>query len=99
MPKVTVSCLRRADSTIQGAETHGLIGDTAIALLQAGAQTDKRDSDGFLALDLAPDKGVRTPYRSPIHLFSTSIYPLNLLNPLQVRKYIEREAENEGIEL
>ncbi|KAI0443283.1 ankyrin [Xylaria telfairii] len=52
------------------AEGHG---DTAIALLKAGAETDKQDSDGYLALDLAPDK--------------------------EVRKYIEREAENEGIEL
>ncbi|KAJ2988012.1 hypothetical protein NUW58_g4199 [Xylaria curta] len=52
------------------AEGHG---DTAIALLKAGAATDKRDLDGHLALDLAPDKAVR--------------------------KYIEREAENEGIEL
>ncbi|KAK8126303.1 ankyrin repeat domain-containing protein [Apiospora kogelbergensis] len=48
-------------------------GATAVALLKAGADTDKKDSDGFLALDLAPDK--------------------------EVRKYIEREAENEGIEL
>ncbi|KAI0188391.1 ankyrin repeat-containing domain protein [Astrocystis sublimbata] len=52
------------------AEGHG---DTAIELLKAGAETDKRDTDGYLALDLAPDK--------------------------QVRKYIERAAENEGIEL
>ncbi|KAH8156913.1 hypothetical protein CIB48_g11336 [Xylaria polymorpha] len=52
------------------AEGHG---DTAIALLKAGAATDKRDLDGYLALDLAPDK--------------------------EVQKYIEREAENEGIEL
>ncbi|KAI0907888.1 ankyrin [Ustulina deusta] len=52
------------------AEGHG---HTAITLLKAGAETDKRDSDGYLALDLAPDK--------------------------EVRKYIEREAENEGIEL
>ncbi|KAI1137069.1 ankyrin repeat-containing domain protein [Hypoxylon sp. FL0543] len=49
------------------------LGATAVALLKAGAETDKRDSDGFLALDLAPDK--------------------------EVRKYIEREAENEGIDL
>ncbi|KAK7969763.1 hypothetical protein PG988_008836 [Apiospora saccharicola] len=52
------------------AEGHGA---TAVALLKAGADTDKRDSDGLLALNLAPDK--------------------------EVRKYIEREAENEGIEL
>ncbi|KAI1079396.1 ankyrin repeat-containing domain protein [Whalleya microplaca] len=52
------------------AEGHG---DTAVALLKAGAEIDKKDSDGCLALDLAPDK--------------------------EVRKYIAREAENEGIEL
>ncbi|KAI0172360.1 hypothetical protein GGR52DRAFT_466213 [Hypoxylon sp. FL1284] len=51
------------------AEGHG---DTAVALLKAGADFHKRDSDGCLALDLAPDK--------------------------EVRKYIEREAENEGID-
>lgn len=44
-----------------------------MALLKAGAETDKRDSDGYLALDLAPDK--------------------------EVRKYVEREAEKEGIDL
>ncbi|KAI0599302.1 ankyrin repeat-containing domain protein [Biscogniauxia sp. FL1348] len=57
-------------------DSHGnvyYIGDAAVALLKAGAETDKRDSDGYLALDLAPDK--------------------------EVRKYIEREAENEGIDL
>ncbi|KAI0141294.1 ankyrin repeat-containing domain protein [Pestalotiopsis sp. NC0098] len=48
-------------------------GAAAVALIKAGAETDKRDADGHLALDLAPDK--------------------------EVRKYIEREAENEGIDL
>ncbi|CAK7232883.1 putative ankyrin-repeat protein [Sporothrix bragantina] len=38
------------------AEGHG---DTAVALLKAGAETDKKDQDGHLALDLAPDKEVR----------------------------------------
>lgn len=52
------------------AEGHG---DTAVALLKAGAETDKKDTDGYLALDLAPDK--------------------------EVRKYIEKMAEQEGIEL
>ncbi|KAK3363023.1 ankyrin repeat domain-containing protein [Lasiosphaeria hispida] len=52
------------------AEGHG---DTAVALLKAGAETDKKDMDGCLALDLAPDR--------------------------DVRKYIEREMEREGIEL
>lgn len=34
-------------------------GDTALALLKAGAETDKRDSEGHLAIDLAPDAKVR----------------------------------------
>jgi hypothetical protein len=34
------------------------IGDTAVALLKAGAETDKKDSDGFLAMELAPDAQV-----------------------------------------
>ncbi|TAQ89464.1 hypothetical protein B7494_g2211 [Chlorociboria aeruginascens] len=38
------------------AEGHG---DTAVALLKAGAETDKKDVDGFLALELAPDAQVR----------------------------------------
>ena len=33
-------------------------GDTALVLLKAGAETDKRDVDGNLAIDLAPDKKV-----------------------------------------
>ncbi|PMD55646.1 ankyrin [Hyaloscypha bicolor E] len=38
------------------AEGHG---DTAVALLKAGAETDKKDVDGMLALDLAPDSQVK----------------------------------------
>lgn len=34
------------------AEGHG---DAAIMLLKAGAEPDKRDADGHLAIDLAPD--------------------------------------------
>ncbi|CRK43366.1 Ankyrin repeat-containing protein C6C3.08 like [Verticillium longisporum] len=52
------------------AEGHG---DTAVALLKAGADVSKRDMEGNLALDLAPDN--------------------------EVRYYIERFAEAEGIEL
>jgi 26S proteasome non-ATPase regulatory subunit 10 len=37
------------------AEGHG---DTAIALLKTGAETDKKDADGFLAIELAPDAQV-----------------------------------------
>lgn len=33
-------------------------GDTAVALLKEGAETDKKDADGKLALQLAPDKEV-----------------------------------------
>jgi 26S proteasome non-ATPase regulatory subunit 10 len=33
-------------------------GDTAIALLREGAVATKRDGDGFLAIDLAPDMEV-----------------------------------------
>lgn len=33
-------------------------GDTAVALLKAGAETDKKDVDGRLALELAPDAQV-----------------------------------------
>jgi len=35
-----------------------IIGDTAVALLKAGAETDKKDVDGCLAMDLAPDSQV-----------------------------------------
>lgn len=38
------------------AEGHG---DTAVALLKAGAETDKKNSDGALAIDLSPDAKVR----------------------------------------
>ena len=41
------------------AEGHG---DAALVLLKAGAETDKRDVDGHLAIDLAPDKKVCAPY-------------------------------------
>jgi len=44
-----------ADSIAAIAEGHG---DTAMVLLKAGAETDKKDLDGNLAIDLAPDKKV-----------------------------------------
>lgn len=37
----------------------GYLGEAAVALLKAGAETNKKDVDGFLALDLAPGKDVR----------------------------------------
>ena len=39
-------------------------GDTAVVLLKAGAETDKRDVDGNLAIDLAPDKKVSLTTKS-----------------------------------
>ena len=33
-------------------------GDTALLLLRAGAEADKKDVDGHLAIDLAPDTKV-----------------------------------------
>ncbi len=33
-------------------------GDTALSLLRAGAEVDKIDADGNLAIDLAPDAKV-----------------------------------------
>ncbi|KAL5356983.1 ankyrin repeat-containing domain protein [Aspergillus floccosus] len=35
-------------------------GDAAITLLKAGAETDKRSSDGLLAFDMAPDAKIRS---------------------------------------
>lgn len=39
--------------------TRYFAGDTAVALLKAGAETDKKDLDGKLALEIAPDRDVR----------------------------------------
>lgn len=41
------------------AEGHG---DAAIFLLKAGAEADKRDSEGKLAIDLVPDQKVSSFY-------------------------------------
>jgi ankyrin repeat protein len=46
------------------------IGDTAVALLKEGAETDKKDADGCLALDLTPDREVSTLGRSNLSLNS-----------------------------
>lgn len=53
-PKLT-HALRSGDLSAIS-EGHG---DTALALLKAGAETDKRDVDGYLAIELAPDAKVR----------------------------------------
>jgi 26S proteasome non-ATPase regulatory subunit 10 len=43
-------------------------GDTVVALLKEGAETDKKDVDGFLALDLVPDAQVIYPVSLSISL-------------------------------
>jgi hypothetical protein len=53
------------DIVIGESSADGSLGDTAVALLKAGADTDKKDVDGCLPLDLAPDNQVR-------YIFSTS---------------------------
>jgi len=52
--RVTVSLSQKALTL----STSDGLGDTAIALLKAGAETDKKDVDGFLAMELAPDAQV-----------------------------------------
>lgn len=42
-------------------------GDAAMALLKAGAESDKRDENDKLAIELAPDKKVNTSHT--LHLF------------------------------
>jgi 26S proteasome non-ATPase regulatory subunit 10 len=64
-------------------------GDTAVALLKAGAETDKKDVDGSLAMDLAPDAQASC---------FTCIKSARI-NFFQVRKFILQSAEREGIEL
>ena len=62
-------------------------------LLQKGADTSKRDVDGQLAIDLAPDASV-----SSISNILLPQRPADRTSE-QVRKYILQEAEKEGIDL
>lgn len=84
--------LRRARANVGTAISEGH-GDTAIVLLKAGAETDKRDVDGNLAIDLAPDKkvGLTTGV-------SHIILKVNTYKP-QIRQFILQSAEREGLEL
>lgn len=66
-------------------------GDTALALLKAGAQTDKKDVDGFLAIELAPDTKVNTDFHPQWSNISDGVP--------QIRKFITQSAEREGIDL
>ncbi|KAK2011248.1 ankyrin [Colletotrichum eremochloae] len=67
------SPLNATDASGYTALHHAIAEGHAMALLKAGAEADKKDNDGYLALDLAPDQ--------------------------EVRRYIERSAEEEGIDL
>lgn len=71
------------------AEGHG---DTALALLKAGAETDKKDVDGFLAIELAPDTKVDNRNLRSQKLNVSDSVP-------QIRKFITQSAEREGIDL
>jgi 26S proteasome non-ATPase regulatory subunit 10 len=57
--------------------------------LKAGAETDKKDTDGFLAMDLAPDSQVS--WLSEKWTIVT--------NKTKVKKFILQSAEREGIDL
>lgn len=75
------------------------LGETAVALLKAGIEADKRDTEGHVALDLAPDKEVclgAHPRWRGIYVFLLTSRRANLK---QVKKYIVRMAEIEGVEL
>lgn len=66
------SPLDAADSDGQTALHHAVAeghGDAAVALLKAGAAADRKDANGDLALDLAPDKDVSRalPGRGDVH--------------------------------
>lgn len=77
------------------AEGHG---DAAILLLKAGAEPDKRDASGALAIDLAPDSKVIL-LCCKLPPFCGWIAPADTVIIMQVRKYILQTAESEGIDL
>jgi 26S proteasome non-ATPase regulatory subunit 10 len=77
------------------AEGHG---DAAILLLKVGAEPDKRDASGALAIDLAPDSKVMLLY-CKFPPFCGWIAPADTVIIMQVRKYILQTAEREGIDL
>ncbi|KAM5454715.1 putative ankyrin-repeat protein [Microsporum audouinii] len=68
-------------------EAHG---EAALTLLRAGAEADKRDANGQLAIELSPDSKVRD---------LSTLMTGSHLTLSQVRKYILETAEREGIEL
>ena len=69
-------------------------GDAAMALLRAGAESDKRDGDGYLAIDLAPDRQVSVPTET-----SQPCEVGRFTDILQIRQYILQAAEREEIDI
>jgi 26S proteasome non-ATPase regulatory subunit 10 len=72
-------------------------GDAAIQLLKAGADPEKRDSNGKLAIELAPDSKVGNLLL--MAATSNQYYRELTRRMMQVRKYIIQTAEREGIDL
>ena len=56
-----------ADFLVAISEGHG---DTAMVLLKAGAETDKKDIDGYLAIDLASDMKVGSAFQAFLNVIS-----------------------------
>ena len=71
--------------------TNSSLGDTAISFLKADAKINKKDMDGFLAIELAPDSQVGAD--SPPYAKEQSTLTW------KVRKFILQTAEQEGVEL
>jgi 26S proteasome non-ATPase regulatory subunit 10 len=51
------SCRSKPSNSLHTAISEGH-GDTAMVLIKAGAEVDKKDVDGHLAIELAPDSKV-----------------------------------------
>ncbi|KAL8771173.1 MAG: hypothetical protein Q9209_003344 [Squamulea sp. 1 TL-2023] len=67
-------------------------GDTALVLLKAGAEVDKIDVDGHLAIDLAPDTKVLFQLGTQADVDISA-------DGKQIKKFILQSAEREGIDL
>ncbi len=78
--------LQKLTLAIAISEGHG---DTALLLLKSGAETDKKDVDGHLAIEIAPDKKVRALVDAQ-GLES---------DKKQIRDFLLQSAEYEGISL
>jgi 26S proteasome non-ATPase regulatory subunit 10 len=66
-------------------------GDAALVLLEAGAETDKRDGNGRLAIELAPNKVVNNPGSQPTFDEADTRE--------KVKNFITESVEREGIDL